>query len=87
MGFEVAGYSLLEWLGAASAAAGATAAVKTAGMKPPGTPQKGKSPDAGMSPEERRNKLLAQLAAGAARNNPSGGLAGNPNVGSVKLGQ
>lgn len=54
--------------------------------KAPKGAQAGKTPDAGLSDKDRRNKLLAQLAAGAARNNPSGGLAGNPNTGSVTLG-
>lgn len=54
--------------------------------KKPSTPQKAKTPDAELSPEDRRNKLIAQLAAGAARNNPSGGLAGTPSTGSISLG-
>lgn len=48
--------------------------------------QEAKKPDAALTEDERRNRLLAQLAAGASRNNPSGGLAGSPTTGSVTLG-
>ena len=71
---------------AALISAGTGVAALTNAPKAPKAAQEAKAPDAGLSDKDRRNKLLAQLAAGAARNNPSGGLAGNPNTGSLTLG-
>lgn len=74
------------WAAAASAATGAGSLAVAANKKPKGPSQEAKKPDAGLSDKDRRAKLLAQLAAGASRNNPSGGTAGNPSTGSVLLG-
>lgn len=77
--------AIAAWASAASAATGVAVAAKGQ-PKAPGKPQEAKTPDAELSVEDKRAKLLAQLAAGAARNNPSGGLAGTPNTGSLTLG-
>lgn len=82
MGLEAS--TIAAWAAATAAATGVYSAANV--PKAPGAPQEAKKPDAGMSDEDRRNKLLAQLAAGAAKNNPSGGTAGNPNTGSLTLG-
>lgn len=70
----------------ASVVSAGTGVVAAANQPKPSTPQAAKKPDASLSDEDRRNKLLAQLAAGAARNNPTGGLAGSPITGSTTLG-
>ncbi len=77
----------MEMIGIASLIGAGTGVVnaKRAGKKVPAQ-QQAKKPDAGVTDEERRNRQLARLAAGAQRNNPTGGTAGNPNTGSVTLG-
>ncbi len=58
-----------------------------AGQKVP-PKQEAKKPDIGVSEEERRSRLLAQLAAGASKTNPTGGKAGPGtfSTGNVQLG-
>lgn len=74
-----------EFAAVASLLSTGVSAVAANSVKSPPKPQAAKTPDAGLSEEKKRSKLLAQLAAGASRNNPSGGLAGG-NTGAVTLG-
>lgn len=77
----------MEVLALSSLISAGTRVAALAGQKKPKQLQAAKSPDAGVTDDERRNKLLAQLAAGAGRTNPSGGKATSFSTGSVSLGE
>lgn len=70
----------------ASLVGAGTGVVTASQQKNPKRAQEAKSPDEGLTEDQKRSRLLAQLAAGASRNNPTGGLAANPNTATTKLG-